>query len=109
MTETRRLKNVLIFIQTILSFVLSRKIINIYNDIAWKYGKVTVKGFRKYEKLKHKKNKLKLNIDFLSNWKQVGVYPKFLIFKLLNGSNKDASSIRKRLLRSAINKRNKEL
>ena len=28
MTETRRLKNVVIFIQTILSFVLSRKIIN---------------------------------------------------------------------------------
>ena len=28
MIETRRLKNVVIFIQTILSFVLSRKIIN---------------------------------------------------------------------------------
>ena len=35
-------------------------------------------------------------------------YPKFLIFKLPNVSNEDASSIRKRLLRSAINKRNKE-
>ena len=34
----RRLKNVVIFVQTILSFVLSRKIINIYNDIARKYG-----------------------------------------------------------------------
>ena len=30
MIETRRLKNVVIFVQTILSFVLSRKIINIY-------------------------------------------------------------------------------
>ena len=48
MIETRRLKNVLIFIQTILSFVLSRKIINIYNDIARKYGNDTVKDFRKY-------------------------------------------------------------
>ena len=28
MIETRRLKNVVIFVQTILSFVLSRKIIN---------------------------------------------------------------------------------
>ena len=37
------------------------------------------------------------------------MYPKLLIFKLPNVSNKDASSIRKRLLRSAINKRNKEL
>ena len=37
------------------------------------------------------------------------MYPKLLIFKLPNVSNKDASSIRKRLLRSAINKSNKEL
>ena len=36
------------------------------------------------------------------------MYPKFLIFKLLNVSNKDALSVRKRLLRSTINKRNKE-
>ena len=34
-----------------LSFVLSKKIINIYNDIARKYGNVIVKYFRKYEKL----------------------------------------------------------
>ena len=38
MIETRRLKDVVIFVQTILSFVLSRKIINIYNNIARKYG-----------------------------------------------------------------------
>ena len=33
MIETRRLKNVVIFSQTILSSVLPRKITNIYNDI----------------------------------------------------------------------------
>ena len=99
----------MIFIQTIISFLLSRKIINIYNDIARKYGNVTVKDFRKYEKLECKKNKLKLGIDFLNNCKQLGVYPKFLIFKLSNVSNKDALSTRKRLLCRAINKRNKEL
>ena len=33
MIETRRLKNVVIFIETTLSFALSRKIINIYNFI----------------------------------------------------------------------------
>ena len=109
MFETRRFKNVVIFIQTVLSFVLSRKIINNYNVIARKYGNVTVKDFRKYKRLEYKKNKLKLDIDFLNNCKQLGVYPKFLIFKLPNVSNKDALSIRKRLLRSAINKRNKEL
>ena len=40
---------------------------------------------------------------------QLGEYPKFLIFKLSNVSNKDALSVRKRLLRSTINKRNKDL
>ena len=50
-----------------------------------------------------------MDIDFLKNCKQLGVYPKLLIFKLANVSNKDASSIRKRLLRSAINNSNKEL
>ena len=41
MIETVLLKNNVIFIQIILSFVLSKKIINIYNDIARKYGKIT--------------------------------------------------------------------
>ena len=50
-----------------------------------------------------------MEIDFLNNCKQLGVYPKFHIFKLPNVSNKDALSIRKRLLRSANNMRNKEL
>ena len=109
MIETRHLKIVVIFIQAILSFVLSRKVINIYNDIARKYGNVTVKGFRRYEKLEQKKNKLKLAIDFLNNCRQLGVYPKFLIFKLLNVSNKDDLSIRRRLLHSTIYNCNKEL
>ena len=37
------------------------------------------------------------------------MYPKFIIFKLPNVSNKGALSIRRRLLLSVINKRNKEL
>ena len=69
MVETRPLENVVIFIETILNFVLSRKIINIYNYIARKYGNVTVKDFRKYEKQEYKKNKLKLDIDFLNSCK----------------------------------------
>ena len=109
MIETRRLKTVVIFIQTILTFVLSKKIINICNDISRRYGNVTVKDFRKYEKLEYKQNKLKLDIDLLNNFKQRGVYLKFLIFKLPNVSNKDTFSIRKRFLHRTINKRNKEL
>ena len=67
MIETCRLKKVLIFIQTIVSFVVSRKIINIYKDIARKYGNVRIKDFRKHEKLEYKKSKLKLDIDYLNN------------------------------------------
>ena len=82
MNEMHRLKNVVIFIQTILSFVLSRKTINIYNDIAHKYENVTVKDFQKYQNLDYKKSKLKLDINFFNNCKQLGVYPKFLIFAI---------------------------
>ena len=92
----------MIFIQTIISFVLSRNIINMCNDIVRKYGNVTANIFEKM-------NKLKLKIGFLNNWKQLCVYSKFLIFKLPNVSTKEALSIRKRLLCSAINKHNKEL
>ena len=99
----------LFFLQTVLSFALSRKIINVYSNLARKYANVTFKDFRKHEKLEYKKNKLKLDTDFLNNCKELSVYPKFFIFKLPNILNKGASSIRKRLLRSAINKRNKEL
>ena len=52
-------------------------------------------------------------IDFLNQLSQqlqtTCCDPKLLIFKLLNVSNKDVLSIRTRLLRSAINKHNKEL
>ena len=34
MIETRRLKDIVIFLQTVLVFMLSRKIIKVYNDIA---------------------------------------------------------------------------
>ena len=97
------LENAVSFFQTILRFVLSRKIINIYKDIARKYGNTTVNDFRKFEKLEYEKSKLKLDIDFLTNYK-LSVYPKFLIIKLQNVSNKDTLSIRKRFLCSAINK-----
>ena len=55
----------MLFFQPILSFMLSRKIINVYYDIARKHGNVTVKDIRKYEKLKYKLNQPKLDIDFL--------------------------------------------
>ena len=65
---------------------------------------ITVTDLQKYEKLKYTQNRLKLDTDFLNSYKQLGVYPKFLIFKLLNVSNKDALSTRK----SLNNQRNKK-
>ena len=66
MIETRRLKNVAIFIQKNLRFVLSRKIIYIYNDIARKYGNNT--KFYKYCILiglgHNKKTKYFFNTEF---------------------------------------------
>ena len=96
MLETQWFQKCCYFFLIMSSFVLSRKIIKIYSDIAQKHENVTVRDFWKYEKLKYKQNQHKLEIDFLNNCKQLGVYPKFLIFKLPNVSSKDALSIRKR-------------
>ena len=54
MIETRCLKNIVIFIQTISRFVLSRKIINLYNDIAQKNGNVKINKLLKLIKLRRK-------------------------------------------------------
>ena len=62
MTQTRRLKNVVLFIKIISSFVPSKRIINVFNDTERIYGNVTVKDFQKHEKLEYKNNKLKLGI-----------------------------------------------
>ena len=48
-----------------------------------------------YYDIRLKLNKLKLDIDFLKNYKQLGEHLKFLIFNLPNFLNKDAPSIRK--------------
>ena len=72
MIEMRRLKNCN-FSPNNFKFLLSRKIINIDIDMAQKYGNVIVKDFRKYETLEYKKKKLKLDIDFLNNAKQLHV------------------------------------
>ena len=50
MIETRRLKNVVIFVQTILSFVLSRKIIDINREAA-KVSAISSGKIHKYEYL----------------------------------------------------------
>ena len=75
MIETLCFKNAVIFIQTILSFVPSRKIRNICNNITCKYGNVPVKYFRKLGKLEYKKNKKELDLDVLNSCKQLDLDP----------------------------------
>ena len=65
------------------------------------------KTLRKYKKLNIKTRKAELDLTFLTNCQTL--YPKFLIFNLPNVISHDARFIRKRLLRSAIKKRKKEL
>ena len=64
---------------------------------------------RKYEKLQIKIRKAELDVTFLKNCQTFNVTPKFLTINLPNVSSYDLQFIKKRLLRSAVNKRNKEL
>ena len=64
---------------------------------------------RKYKKLKIKIRKGELDATFLRNCQIFDVTPKFLTINLPSVSSYDLQFIKKRLLRSAVNKRNKEL
>ena len=74
-----------------------------------KYNTLPTETLRKYEKLKITSRKAELDLTFLTNCQTLNVYPKFLTFNLPNVTSHDARFIRKRLLRSAIKKRKKEL
>ena len=102
-------KNVVFYILIISKFVLLRKFGNIVYDIARKYDSyVTVADLRKNEKLHLKVKKADLDINFLTNCKTFNVIPKFLCFDLPYGDSNEKLKIRKRLLKSTLNKRIKE-
>ena len=90
--------------------MLKRSFINVLQDLAHKYSGlgVTVADLRRLEKLKFKHQKHTQDITFLNNCKNFGVYPKFITFSLPQVSPRDATAIRRRLLKSAIYKQNKE-
>ena len=97
------------FLKIVISFVLYRKFGNIIHDFARKYnGQFTVSDFRRLEKLQNKVRKAELDITFLRNCQVYNVYPNFLCFNIPHTNRVDERSIRKRLLRGAINKREKE-
>ena len=83
---------------------------NIINDVALKYGDaVSITDLRKLEKLSLKVRKAELDIQFLKNCQWYNVTPKFLSFCIPHASSHDTKAVRKRLLRSALRKRNSEI
>ena len=65
-----------------------------------------ISQLRKREKLSPKVNKANLDINFLLTCRKLSVIPKFLFFNLPYTNNNDAKDFHKRLLRSALRKRN---
>ena len=73
------------------------------------YENVEVFQLRKLERLSIKIRKSELDIKFLRNCKIFNVITKFLSFNLPYTNEVDSKFIRKRLLRSVLNKRQDEL
>ena len=90
-----KLKSVVLFLKIFISLVLSRNFGNIIHDIAQNYIDVNVSDLRKLEKLHIKRNKAQLDINFLINCKNFGVFPKFINVYLPNVDEKDMYGINK--------------
>ena len=88
-----KLKSVVLFLKILVNLVLSPNFGGIIHDIA--------------QKLHIKRNKAQLDINFLSNCKNSGVFPKFIVH-LLNVDKKDMYEIKKKLRNNAIHKQIRE-
>ena len=67
-----------------------------------------MKQLRKWEELQIKVKKAELDLTFLKNCQAYNVNLKFLAFNIPHSNRTDEEGIRKRLLKSAINRRRKE-
>ena len=105
----KKLKLIASYVRLITCLLLHRNIGNIIYDIVQKYENVEVFQLRKLERLSIKIEKAELDIKFLHNCKTFNVKPKFLSFNLPYTNEVHSKFIRKRLLRSALNKRQDEL
>ena len=100
-----KLKSVVLSLKILISLVLSRKFGNIIHDIAQNYININVSDLRKLEKLHIKRKKAQLDINFLINCKNFGVFPKFINVYLPNVDEKDMYGIKKKLPQNGIHKR----
>ena len=98
------------FIRLSKLLLLSRPFGSIIYDLAAKYnGRVNISDLRKFEKLSIKTRKSELDLAFSRNFKSLNVFPKFLCFPLpANMDRQDAPGIRRKLLKSDINRRTME-
>ena len=90
-------------------FIVQRNFGNVIYDYVQKYDTLKIEQLRKYKKLKIKIRKAELDAMFLRICQIFNATSKFLTINLPNVSSYDLQFIKKRLLRSAVNKRNKEL
>ena len=105
-----KLQTFVVFIRLITGLALLRPFGSIINDVVHNSnGQLDLCDLRKLEKLRIKLRKAELDLNFLKNCQTLGVTPKFLAYNLPHTSRLDGHVIRKRLLRSAIHKRNGEL
>ena len=103
-----KLKTFVLLVKFVTAVIICRPFGSLMRDIAGNYEQLTVQQLRKLEKLSTKCKKAELDLQFLRNCKTFGVYPKFTVFPIPPQHQQDASEIRKRLLKSAINRRTKE-
>ena len=92
-----------------MKLILLRPFGNLIYDIAAKYDGINIQELRQFEKLKTNINRANLDVTFLNNCKSFDVFPKFLLFKLVNTNPSDTRFIRKKLLRTSIYQREKEI
>ena len=103
------LKQLLLFRWFITSRIALRNYGKIIYNISNKYDRVfPISKPRNLEKLSIKANKPNLEMNFLLHCRKLKVITKLLFFNLPYTNNNDAKTFRKRLLRSALPKRNHE-
>ena len=107
--KDEKLKLIASYVRLIACLLLHIHFGNIVYDIVQKYENVEVFQLRKVERLSIKTRKAELDIKFLRNCKIFNVITKFSSFNLPYTNEVDSKFIRKRLLPSALNKRQDEL
>ena len=91
-------KSVVLFSKIISLFIVQRNFGNIIYDYVQKYDILKIEQLKKYEKLKIKMRKAKLDATFLRNSQRFNVTSKLLTINLPNVSSYDLQFIKKRLL-----------